>query len=168
MQQTLFGEPVVATPKLISETTTLFDEMQNNLEKGPEDEETKETPNALFDNDPRTKTLVEAGYELGSTTVFRSEGQYLFVGDISHCGYKAIQHNAKLIRNEMMKRNCSYGHMNYNDLPTFDKSFDKKHFDSDNQIYKHDIYTWDLMDAPIVFKLFGDAEVGEVYYSEGD
>ncbi|MFW6173472.1 MAG: hypothetical protein ACOC5T_07000 [Elusimicrobiota bacterium] len=83
----------------------------------------------------------KANYKYGSTTCFKRNGTYYFLGDISHCGKEAIFFNAKKIIREMKKRGCSYGHMNYNDLPAFEKSYDyNKLKEIDIDRYKHKVF----------------------------
>jgi hypothetical protein len=63
----------------------------------------------------------EAKYMYGSTTVIYHNNTFYFWGDISHCGEESIFHNARTMRDEMLKNKMSYGHMSYNDPPRYEK-----------------------------------------------
>lgn len=83
----------------------------------------------------------EKKWKYGSTTVYWY-GQYFFVGDIEHCGMESIFFNATKMRDYMSTRGLKSGHMNYNDPPTYEKSFDKNAHDKEMELYKYKTYTW--------------------------
>lgn len=83
----------------------------------------------------------EANWKLGSTSVWLNEGKYYFSGDFYHIPKEHIFHNARKIRHEMFKRGMKYGHMNYNDAPTYDKTADVAQIEKERaEIYKEDLY----------------------------
>ncbi|MEX0595486.1 MAG: hypothetical protein WD512_03220 [Candidatus Paceibacterota bacterium] len=89
----------------------------------------------------RKEKEFKANYKYGSTTCFKRNDKYYFLGDISHCGKEAIFFNAKKIISEMKKKGCSYGHMSYNDLPTFKNSYDYERIkEIDIERYKHKVF----------------------------
>ena len=87
------------------------------------------------------KEIFEANFKLGSTTVILKRGIYLFHGDIKHCGREAIVHNATKIKDAMVRNHRNYGHMDYNDLPTYSNSFDwEKEERKRKELYKNALY----------------------------
>ena len=153
MQQTLTGAP--AQNDIIIESVTK-EHVRSSVQKSL-------TPRPVDTSLMREKALLDKGYLFGSTTVFCNGGRYFFVGDIQHCGLKAIAHNAARMRDEMIRHGWGGGHMNYNDPPEFEKVFDRKSFDKSNECYKYDIYAWDD-NGPVLFDVFGIEPQSEEYF----
>ena len=84
----------------------------------------------------------EKEWHYGSTQVYLYQGQYFFTGDIDHCGMEDIFFNATKMRDHMRGRGLKGGHMNYNDPPTYENTFDKVSHDKDIKMYGYKTYTW--------------------------
>lgn len=89
-------------------------------------------------------------FKLGSTAVFKQLGKYYFSGDISHNEQSNIFHNARAIMHYMQKSGKSYGHMNYNDPPTYG---DKPKWHDWNRerryLYKEHLFMFDEDEQPV-------------------
>lgn len=107
-------------------------------------EKAKEKVEYTDDYLKKKKEEFESKYNYGSTTVWLKDGKYYFYGDVSHNGREAIKSNAKKIRDEMIRLKAKYGHMNYNDLPTFDKKRDIEPIEKERaNCYHDDLYVFE-------------------------
>ena len=109
-------------------------------------------------------------YKQGCCCVMLKDGQYYFWGDMQHCGTENILHNARAIKQEMIKRNAKYGHMNCNDLPTFEKGFDwDKELKQLKECYKEDLYVFkgDAVEIFMAIRTEKVCECGKSIWKEG-
>lgn len=108
----------------------------------------------------------EALYKYGSTTVFLKDGKYFFCGDIEHCGNDAIFHNARAIKNLLLKSGCRFGHMSYNDPPVISRyaDWDKEERER-KKVYRNDLYVFEgtTGDEIKIADLIGDKPQEWVY-----
>ncbi len=95
-------------------------------------------------------------YELGSTDVIVHDGKFYFYGDIIHCGEEAIFHNARVIKEEMIRRNSKHGGMNYNDPPTFSSPITWEEWNKEREGYKENLYLLCHHQRIIIEKIGGD------------
>ena len=155
----LFEEDELTENPLQSESLT--ENVQEKTEqdaKSPEKREAEESEKQ--DEFVRTteakKQEFEKHFRYGSTTVYFYDGKFYFWGDIGHCGEEAIFHNAREIKKRM--GSFRYGHMNYNDMPTFTNPKDPKaHWEREQQqrenIYRDDLYCFEGDEIILVKKI---------------
>jgi hypothetical protein len=105
----------------------------------------------------------EANFKYGSTMVLKHKGEFLFHGDISHCGTDNIFFNARKIKSMMEANGHTMGHMSYNDPPTFSSKWDWDRQEKDRkEIYKADLYKF-VGDEIVVAEMIGAEPIGHIY-----
>ena len=160
MQQTLLGDKAVESiapqqfPKKQSTAYGNAERVQAKVGQDIDEMKEKIAESAKQDEDYQRQREAHdiefnAHFKLGATHVIIHNGIFYFWGDVSHCGRESIFHNAREIRKRIILRGASYGHMSYNDLPTFDRgsysadrfsSFWEKEEHERKTIYKDDLY----------------------------
>lgn len=115
----------------------------NLAEKKQEIEEQKILTEKCAEERRKKEEYFNEHFKLGSTTVIVHEGKVYFYGDTSHCEKENIFHNARAIKERL--GNHKFGHMNYNDPPTFsnwDLTWERFNHERIN-IYKQELYVFD-------------------------
>ena len=105
----------------------------------------------------------------GATSVYNRDGKFYFRGDVSHCGRDHIFNNAKEIKKRMLQDGKKYGHMNCNDLPTFENSFNwEKDEKERKEMYKDDLYIFEGEDIKVVALIFEEEQKQRYCLDETD
>lgn len=82
-------------------------------------------------------------YSDGACSVWFEDGVYYFKGDIEHLGKDNIFKNAREMLKQMKEKKCKYSHKNFDDSPTFNKSYNKEEKEAterDIKYYEDDVY----------------------------